>query len=161
MNYKDYIDNVQDYPHKGILFRDIQPLLSNYEIFSSAISDIMKLIDIDNADYLIGIESRGFIFSSSMALKSGLGNKMIRKKGKLPNKQIVYLSYNTEYSSDTIEMKHGSGKVIIVDDVYATGGTMKASIQLAIKAGFEVIDTICLIDIGLMKKHKTKCLIYY
>ena len=96
-----------------------------------------------------------------MALKSGLGNKMIRKKGKLPNKQIVSLSYNTEYSSDTIEMKHGSGKVIIVDDVYATGGTMKASIQLAIKAGFEVIDTICLIDIGLMKKHKTKCLIYY
>ena len=112
-------------------------------------------------DYFIGIESRGFIFSSCLALKSGIGNKLIRKKGKLPNNNLVSIDYDTEYSKDSIEIQKGRGNVIVVDDVYATGGTMNAAIKLVKKAGFTIIDTLCLIDIGIIKEHKTKCLISY
>tara|TARA_B100000575_G_scaffold46581_1_gene33718 strand:+ start:4740 stop:5225 length:486 start_codon:yes stop_codon:yes gene_type:complete len=161
MNYKKYIKDIPNYPNDGVLFRDIQPLIANHSIFDKAISDMLKLIDIQKIDYFVGIESRGFIFSSSLALKSGKGNILIRKKGKLPNINLVSLNYDTEYSKDSIEMQEGNGNVIIVDDVYATGGTMKAARKLAKKAGFSIIDTLCLIDIGIIKEHGTKCLIYY
>lgn len=161
MNYKKYIKDIPNYPSKGILFRDIQPLIANHSIFDKVISDLLDLIDTENIDYFIGIESRGFIFSSCLALKSGIGNKLIRKKGKLPNNNLVSLEYDTEYSKDSIELQKGSGNVIIVDDVYATGGTMNSAINLAKKGGFTVIDTLCLIDIGIIKEHKTKCLISY
>tara|TARA_B100001057_G_scaffold283102_1_gene283491 strand:- start:16802 stop:17287 length:486 start_codon:yes stop_codon:yes gene_type:complete len=161
MNYKKYINDIPDYPSEGILFRDIQPLIANHAAFDLATSNMLNLVDINNIDYFIGIESRGFIFSSSLALKSGRGNILIRKKGKLPNENLVSISYDTEYSRDSIEIQEGKGNVIIVDDVYATGGTMNAAIKLAKKAGFSVIDTLCLIDIGIIKEHGTKCLIYY
>tara|TARA_X000000368_G_scaffold390021_1_gene352935 strand:- start:984 stop:1469 length:486 start_codon:yes stop_codon:yes gene_type:complete len=161
MNYKKYIKDIPNYPSKGILFRDIQPLIANHSIFDKAILDMLDLIDIKNIDYFIGIESRGFIFSSCLALKSGIGNKLIRKKGKLPNNNLVSIDYDTEYSKDSIEIQKGSGNVIVVDDVYATGGTMNAAIKLVKKAGFTIIDTLCLIDIGIIKEHKTKCLISY
>tara|TARA_B100000965_G_C19180823_1_gene578721 strand:+ start:11 stop:496 length:486 start_codon:yes stop_codon:yes gene_type:complete len=161
MNYKKYIKDIPNYPSKGILFRDIQPLIANHSIFDKAILDMLDLIDIKNIDYFIGIESRGFIFSSCLALKSGIGNKLIRKKGKLPNNNLVSIDYDTEYSKDSIEIQKGRGNVIVVDDVYATGGTMNAAIKLVKKAGFTIIDTLCLIDIGIIKEHKTKCLISY
>ena len=161
MTYQDYIREIPDHPKTGILFRDIQPLLANHEIFRKAINDMLNLIDYTKVDYFIGIESRGFIFSTSLAINSGKGNKLIRKKGKLPPHNLVSLKYDTEYSSDNIEMEKGQGRVIIVDDVYATGGTMSASIELAEKAGYNVIDTICFLDIGLKKNHNTKCVIYY
>jgi len=161
MIYQDYIREIPDHPKTGILFRDIQPLLGNHKIFEKAVMDMLNLIDYNKVDYFIGIESRGFIFSTSLSLNSGRGNKLIRKQGKLPPHNLVSLTYHTEYSSDKIEMEKGHGKVIIVDDVYATGGTMNASVELAEKAGYKVIDTICFLDIGLIKNHNTKCLISY
>lgn len=161
MNFKNYINNIQNFPKKGVLYRDIQPLLSDKIAFERAITGMLNLINLNNVDYFIGIESRGFIFSSCLALKASIGNKLIRKKGKLPNSDLVSLKYITEYSEDNIELQIGQGSVIIVDDIYATGGTMNAAIKLSEKAGYKVLDTISLLDIGIIKKHNTKCLISY
>ena len=161
-HYKQFIKDVPDHPVEGILFRDIQPLLADHGAFESATNDMLELIDnYWQADYFVGIESRGFIFSTSMAWSSSRGNILIRKKGKLPPVDLKTISYKTEYSIDEIEMKKGKGKVIIVDDVYATGGTMNAAEDLCKLSGYEVIGSVCFLNIGLVKNPKTKCLISY
>ena len=159
--YKEYIKNIPDHPAKGILFRDIQPLLADPRIFEDAVNDMLDLVPFQNTDYYVGIESRGFLFSTALAWSGNRGNKLIRKAGKLPPGNLVTMEYGLEYGKDTIQIEKGSGKVIIVDDVYATGGTMTAAKLLCELAGYEVIDTLCLIDIGIAKKHNTKCLISY
>jgi adenine phosphoribosyltransferase len=163
INFKKYIDNVPDFPKDGILFRDIQPLLADSEAFYDAVYAMGELIDMEKVDYFVGIESRGFIFASALASINLKGFKMIRKEGKLPNTNDVLhaVEYDLEYGKDMIEMKPGKGNVVIVDDVYATGGTMKAAEELCKMAGYTVIDKICLIDIGIVKDHDVKCLITY
>lgn len=163
IDFKNYIENVQDFPKEGILYRDIQPLLENSEVFYEAITQLGKLVDFGNVDYFVGIESRGFIFASALAAEGLKGFKMIRKEGKLPDRNHVLhaVEYDLEYGTDVIEMKPGNGKVVIVDDVYATGGTMEAAEELCKIAGYEVVDKICLVDIGLKKDHDIKCLITY
>ena len=160
MNWKKYIDNIPNFPKEGIIYRDIQPILENRFIFSSVINELKNLINI-KPDYWVGVESRGFIFASAIAHKNGDGFKMIRKRGKLPNENLAMKRYELEYGSDWIEMKRGQGDVIIVDDVYATGGTMSAAEQLCIEAGYNVVGKICLVDIGLIKDHNVRCLITY
>jgi adenine phosphoribosyltransferase len=163
MDFKDYIDDVQDFPHEGILFRDIQPLLEDSEAFYDAIYAMGELVNMEEVDYFVGIESRGFIFASALASINLKGFKMIRKEGKLPNTNDVLhaVEYDLEYGKDMIEMKPGKGKVVIVDDVYATGGTMFAAELLCEMAGYEILDKICLVDIGIKKGHDVKCLITY
>lgn len=167
MDLKSYIKDVPDHPKKGILFRDIQPLLADNTAFNYAVRNMLfecKHIP----DYFIGIESRGFIFASAMALISGAGFKMIRKAGKLPPHNIQSIDYNLEYGSAVIELENKvTGNInenktaIIVDDVYATGGTMDAARKLALKCGYTLYDSICLLDIGLTELKDTKCLISY
>ena len=163
MDFKDYIEDVQDFPHEGILYRDIQPLLADSEAFYDAIYAMGEFVDMEEVDYFVGIESRGFIFASALASINLKGFKMIRKEGKLPNTNDVLhaVEYDLEYGKDMIEMKPGKGNVVIVDDVYATGGTMLASELLCEMAGYTIIDKLCLIDIGLKKDHDVKCLITY
>ena len=163
MDFKDYIEDVQDFPHEGILFRDIQPLLADSEAFYDAIYAMGELVNMEEVDYFVGIESRGFIFASALASINLKGLKMIRKEGKLPDRNHVLhaVEYDLEYGTDVIEMKPGKGKVVIVDDVYATGGTMKAAEELCKIAGYEVVDKLCLVDIGIKKEHDIKCLIKY
>ena len=161
MKYKEFIKDVPNHPVEGIIFRDIQPLLGNRSVFKECILELKKLGYFSSVDYVIGIEARGFIFASALAETTYSGFKMIRKAGKLPPGELVSIEYGLEYGTDTIEMEKGSGNVIIVDDVYATGGTMTAAKLLCDLAGYEVIDTICLLDIGLTKNHDTKCLISY
>jgi adenine phosphoribosyltransferase len=157
---KDYIKEVPDFPKKGINYKDIQPLLADQEAFFDALYEMGQLIDVEKVDYFVGIESRGFIFASALAAMNLRGFKMIRKAGKLPNqKNLVSFQYDLEYGSDTIEMEKGKGSVIIVDDVYATGGTMQAAKELCVEAGYNVLDTVCLLDIGLVKDHDTKVLL--
>jgi len=158
LDFKSYIKDIPNFPKKGITFKDIQPLLSDGKIFNEAITQMLNLIP--PPDYFIGIDSRGFIFSSAMAQKTQKGLKLIRKKGKLPPPTIES-SYSLEYGTDTLEIQPGKGKVIIVDDVYATGGTMDAAEQLCIKAGYEVIDKIVLIDLTFLHKNNIKSLIKY
>ena len=86
---------------------------------------------------------------------------MIRKAGKLPPIDLVTMEYGLEYGRDTIEIEKGSGNVIIVDDIFATGGTMTAASAICKLAGYDVLDTLCLVDIGINKQHDTKCLISY
>ena len=160
---KEYINEVPDFPKKGINYKDIQPLLADPSAFHQAVAEMKRITNFDvvGVDYWVGIESRGFIFASAMADHCHTGLKLIRKAGKLPNNNLVSLEYGLEYGRDTIEMQKGSGTVIIVDDVFATGGTMTAAKLLCEIAGYEVADTVCLLDIGINKTHNTKCLISY
>jgi adenine phosphoribosyltransferase len=161
MVFKQYIESIQNFPKEGILFRDIQPLLEDSEMFFDAIYEMSMLINLEQVDYFAGIDSRGFIFASALALQNNKGLKMIRKEGKLPNTLLHGVKYDLEYGSATIEMKPGTGKVVIVDDVYATGGTMNAAVELCKSAGYNVIDKVCLLDIGIVKGHDVKCLVTY
>lgn len=162
IDYKDYIESVPNFPKDGILYRDIQPLLENRNAFNQAINEMYSLTAI-KPDYYVGIESRGFIFASALANKFGKGFKMIRKSGKLPdgNSALVGTEYELEYGTDRIEMKPGKGKVVIVDDIFATGGTMSAAENLCKLGGYEILDKICLVDIGILKEHDVNCLIKY
>lgn len=155
-----FIKEVPDFPKKGIIYKDIQPLLEDAAAFKTAIVSMKQRCNFVGVDYWVGIESRGFIFAAALAEQTYQGFKMIRKAGKLPNQEnLVSFQYDLEYGSDTIEMEKGKGNVIIVDDVYATGGTMNAAKELCIEAGYTILDTVCLLDIGLVKDHDTKVLI--
>ena len=161
MELKSYIKEVPDFPKKGINYKDIQPLLADEQAFFDALYDMGELVDIEKVDYFVGIESRGFIFASALAAMNMKGFKMVRKAGKLPTGDLISMEYGLEYGRDTLEMEKGSGNVVIVDDVFATGGTMKAARLICDLAGYNVVDTISLIDIGLIQNHDTKCLISY
>ena len=162
INYKSYIDSIPDFPKEGILYRDIQPLLANDKIFKQAISDMAQLVKLP--DYWVAIESRGFLFASALSILCGGGVKLMRKKGKLPNKNLVSEAYGLEYGEDVLEMvtnKTALNTAVIVDDVLATGGTLQAATLLCEQAGIKVIDKLCLLDVGLVKSHNIKCLITY
>ena len=147
MSYKDYVTEVPDFPIQGVNFKDISPLLADQETFRSAIVEMGDLVG-KVPDYWIGIDARGFIFASALAVYFGGGVVMCRKKGKLPP-PVVSASYSLEYDVATLEMKGGHfGKsAVIVDDVLATGGTLRAVNHLAKKAGYDVKDNLVLIDL--------------
>jgi adenine phosphoribosyltransferase len=159
LDYKEYIRDVYNFPKEGIVFKDIQPLLSNGKVFDRAITDMLNLVD--KPDYFIGVDSRGFIFASAMALKTKNGLRLVRKAGKLPPPKVSY-HYNLEYGSDTLEIQEAKGRVVIVDDVYATGGTMNAVEHLCKEAGYEVIGKVVLIDLAFLhESNDVKSLIKY
>ena len=147
---KALIQDVKDFPKAGIIFKDISPLLAS-EVFNPTIEAMAREIKnkYPEVNKIAGIESRGFVFGVAVAQYLGLPFVMIRKKGKLPPEVITY-SYETEYSKDTIEMKRGSGNLVIVDDVLATGGTLEASVTLAQKAGYQVKGLYTLIDLTFL-----------
>ena len=158
MSYKDYIIEVPDFPIQGVNFKDISPLLADQETFRSAIVEMGGLLDnirdYNNRgvpEYWIGIDARGFIFASALATYCGGGLVMCRKKGKLPP-PTKELSYDLEYGTSTLEMKSGSGTAVIVDDVLATGGTLRAVNVLANKAGYDVKENLVLIDLKYVPK---------
>ena len=144
VGYKNYIKEVKDFPVKGVNFKDISPLLADREIFRSAIADMGRLVQ--NPDYWIGIDARGFIFASALSMVFGGGVVMCRKKGKLPP-PVESASYSLEYDVSTLQMKEGKGTAVIVDDVLATGGSLRAVNYLAEKAGYDVKDNLVLIDL--------------
>jgi len=161
LDLKSFIRDVPDFPKEGILYRDIQPLLANQDAFFDAVLGMAELVDIPQ--YWVGIESRGFIFASALSMQYGGGLKMIRKAGKLPDTMDMLhrVEYDLEYGSAAIEMNGGQGEVILVDDILATGGTIRAAERLATNAGYHVVDALCLLDIGLIKNHDIKCLLSY
>jgi adenine phosphoribosyltransferase len=166
MDFKDYIENIPDFPIEGIQYKDIQPLLADGFVFNSAIKEMGELIGEDNLpQYWVGIESRGFLFASALALEFGGGVRMIRKKGKLPNGKTFSVKYGLEYGKDELEMaylpQHDLGTCVIVDDVLATGGTITAAENLCKLHGLEVTDKLCLMDIGLYDGYDVKSLIKY
>ena len=144
MSYKDFITEVDNFPIDGVSFKDISPLLSDEKVFKNVIRDMGERVRIP--DYWIGIDARGFIFASALSIYYGGGVVMCRKEGKLPPPTLTY-GYNTEYSKDVLELKEGSGEVVIVDDVLATGGTLKAVNELAELAGYNVVGNLVLVDL--------------
>ena len=146
-----HVVDVPDFPQPGILFRDITPILRSH--FAEAIQALESLwsdADWDDVEAVAGVESRGFILAAALAERRTKGFVPIRKKGKLPP-PIVERRYALEYGSGVLEMQRGAGRLVLVDDVLATGGTLAAAAALATNAGFLVRHFGVLIDLGMAR----------
>lgn len=153
MDIKKWIRDIPDFPQPGVLFRDVSPLLKNPEAMNYIASTLTQKLDLQQVDYFAGIESRGFIFAADMAARFNKGFVPIRKAGKLPP-PTVKASYSLEYGKAEIELSPGDGRVIIVDDVLATGGTLQAAIELCTKAGYSVADVAVVINLTFLNQMK-------
>ena len=154
INLKDYIKEVQDFPSKGIGFKDITPLLASPKAFGYALDEMSVLISehFSEVNVVAGIEARGFILGAPIAGLNSLGFVPIRKEGKLPHPKVA--TYATkEYGTDILEVKENEKTyqdIIIVDDVLATGGTITAAEHLLNAAGYNVVGAIVLIDLTFL-----------
>ncbi len=150
MKLEDYLPGILDFPKPGIVFRDIAPLLANADAFAHTIESLGKLSSEFSFDYILGIESRGFIFASALANHLHRGFVMVRKPNKLPP-DIHQESYGLEYGSDTLEISQHilqpGASILIVDDVLATGGTIAAAARLVQKTGAKVTAAVCVLEI--------------
>lgn len=157
MDLKKYIADVPDFPVEGILFRDITPLLADGEAFKEAINQLSDFAKSVNADVICGPESRGFIFGCPVAADMNIGFLPIRKPNKLPREQVT-ASYDLEYGSNVLCMHKDAIKpgqrVVIVDDLLATGGTMKAAIQLIESLGGIVVGVAFVIELEDLQGKK-------
>ena len=157
---EDYIRSIPDFPEEGIIFRDISTVLQDKDGFKLAIDELLRLLDGVDFDVVVGAESRGFIFGAPIAYERNKPFVLVRKKGKLPCDTIEQ-DYELEYGKATLEMHTDAiekgQKVVVVDDLIATGGTIKASIDLVEKLGGEVVKAVFLIELaGLNGREKLK-----
>jgi len=154
MDLKAYIRQIPDFPRPGILFYDISTLLQRPDAFQVAIDRLAELVVPHQPHRLVGIESRGFILAAPLALQLGVGLTMVRKRGKLPG-SVVGHAYNLEYGSDTIEISAdlipAGSRVVVVDDLIATGGTAAAAVELLAKIEAEVAAAVFLIELTGLK----------
>ncbi len=168
--FKQYIRDVKDFPKEGIVFKDITTLLQNPVALRETGEALTEFAKGHSVDIVAGIESRGFIFGMYLAEKLNAGFVPIRKPGKLPSDSFSQ-SYELEYGSDTIEMHKDAifkgAKVLLHDDLLATGGTAEAAIKLIEEAGGEVVQVSFLIELDFLngkeklKNHEIKSLIHY
>ncbi|MDE1839318.1 MAG: adenine phosphoribosyltransferase [Thaumarchaeota archaeon] len=158
MNLKNKIDEIPDFPKKGILFRDISPLLRDPAALSLVIDEFTKIIHPNDVDVFAGIESRGFPLACALALKYNKGMIMIRKQGKLPG-ATYKITYSIEYGTATMEIQTNAikkgQKVYICDDLLATGGTAKAAANLVEKTGGNVSGFAFIIELTDLKGSKS------
>ena len=157
MNLLDYLPGVPDFPKPGILFRDISPLLANPIAFKEAINQLNLLAQEFDYTHILGIESRGFIFGSALAHYAHKGLALARKPNKLPL-ATHRESYGLEYGADSLEIQQSTlptgAKVLLLDDVLATGGTLVAADKLIRSAGFEVAGALTLLEIEMLNGSK-------
>ncbi|MEO5336543.1 MAG: adenine phosphoribosyltransferase [Magnetospirillum sp. WYHS-4] len=153
MDLKDHIRSIPDFPKPGILFYDVSTLLAHEDAWQVAMGRMAKAVRAWHPDILAGIESRGFLVAAPLALKLGCGFVMIRKKGKLPGETVRH-TYDLEYGSDTIEVQKDAIKpgqrVVVLDDLLATGGTLAASIKLLREVGGNVTGAASIIELAFL-----------
>ena len=147
--YKKFIKEYPNFPINGVNFKDISPLLADQQMFLEVIVDMGRRVR--NPDYWIGIDSRGYLFSSALATQFGGGVVCARKEGKTPG-EFVSKTYDLEYGTATLELQSGEGEVVIVDDVLATGGTLQATNDLAEGAGYKVVGNLVLVDLNYVPR---------
>lgn len=165
-DYKSFITDVPDFPKAGILFRDISPLLrKHYTQTITGMAEMFTDAEWAEIDYVAGIESRGFILAAGLAFYKQKGFVKLRKPGKLPgNTQKV--SYGLEYGTDALEMQEGEGRILLVDDVLATGGTLQAAADLTKATGHDVKGFALLVNLSHLNNFKwhgmkPRCLVEY
>ena len=150
LDLKKYIRDIPDFPQKGILFRDITPLLASPEAFRACLDLLVERYRSANLQKIVGIESRGFLFAAPLALELGVGLVPIRKKGKLPS-ACISETYDLEYGSAVIEIHEDAlaagDRVLVLDDLLATGGTLAAACRLVEKLNAEVAEICTVIEL--------------
>src|SRR3954469_16711243 len=153
MDFKTHIRAIPDFPKPGILFYDISTLLAHPVAWRAMIERLAEAVRPYRPELLVGIESRGFLVAAPLAYALGSGFAMVRKKGKLPGRTVRY-TYDLEYGSDTIEVQEDAispgQRVIVLDDLIATGGTMQAAIELVQQRGGTVTAAACIIELAFL-----------
>jgi adenine phosphoribosyltransferase len=153
MDIKDHIRSIPDFPKPGIRFYDISTLLAHADAWSVAMGRLAKIVSRHQPDLLAGIESRGFLVAAPLALKLGLGFIMVRKRGKLPGRTVPH-EYALEYGSDVIEVQDDAcvpgQRVVVLDDLLATGGTMAAACALLRRVGADVVGCATIIELSFL-----------
>ncbi|MCI0480543.1 MAG: adenine phosphoribosyltransferase [Candidatus Dadabacteria bacterium] len=167
---REFIKDIPDFPKPGIVFKDINPLIRNPQAFSKVIDELYRRNRDKDIQGVAGMESRGFIFGAPLALKLGVPFILVRKVGKLPG-ETEGISYELEYGKATVEIQKDSVKkgqrVLIVDDLLATGGTAAATVNLIERLGGVVVNCAFVIELGFLNgrsrlpKEKIDCLISY
>lgn len=153
LDLRDFIRDIQDFPKPGIVFKDITPLLGNHRAFEACIDQFAEAFSGQNIDVIAAAEARGFLFAAPLALKLKVGMVPIRKPGKLPFDKHSY-SYELEYGTDTLEM-HVDGiepgqRVLVIDDLLATGGTVQACCEMIEKCDAEIVACAFLIHLAFL-----------
>jgi adenine phosphoribosyltransferase len=153
-DFRDFIRDVPDFPTPGILFRDITPLLASPEAFHAAVAAMAKPFRGGRVDKVLGIEARGFMFAAPMARELGAGFVPLRKPGKLP-RETVRVAYGLEYGKDALEIHRDAfrpgERIVIADDVLATGGTAEAASRLAEELGAELVGLSFFLELAFLK----------
>ena len=170
MNLKDYIASIENFPKEGIIFRDITPLMADGKAYKYANEQLIAFAKDKGATVIVGPEARGFIFGCPVAYSLDIGFIPVRKPGKLP-RETEDVSYDLEYGSNNLSIHKGDlkkgDKVVIIDDLLATGGTIKATIDLVEQSGAEVVGIAFLIELTdlkgmeLLKDYNVLSLIKY
>ncbi|HEX9860967.1 MAG TPA: adenine phosphoribosyltransferase [Nitrospirota bacterium] len=154
MDLKSRVRDIPDFPKKGILFRDITTLLKDAEAFQKVVDKFSAYYEDEAVDHVVGIESRGFILGAPLAYTLGAGFVPVRKPGKLPS-DIYEASYELEYGKDTLTVHQDAitpgQRVLVVDDLLATGGTMAATLDLLTKLGAKVVGVAFLIELAELR----------
>lgn len=152
-----YIRDINDFPKKGIVFKDITPLLKSAQAFGEVCNIFREQYKDNKIDYVAGIESRGFIIGAALAIQLNAGFIPIRKKGKLPY-TTVHQTYELEYGADSIEMHvdavEKGDRVLLVDDLIATGGTIKAAADMIVATGADLVDIAVLVELKFLNGRK-------
>ena len=154
MDIRKHIRGIPDFPKPGILFYDISTLIGHADAWHSAIDQLAEVVDPLRPDILAGVEARGFLIAAPLAIKLGVGLVMVRKAGKLPGKTISH-QYDLEYGTDILEIQadavQNGSRIVLLDDLLATGGTMRAAEKLFEKANANVVGSACIIELTFLR----------
>lgn len=157
VDYREYISAFADFPKEGVVFRDISPLLADGKAFGAAVRELAERVRGYRTDIVVGAEARGFVIGAPLARELGLGFVMVRKPGKLPG-ELLSRSYSLEYGTDTLCIERGiipqGARVLVCDDLLATGGTARAVCELIRDAGAEPVCFAALIELRDLEGEK-------